>query len=143
MKTDLEKFKEMTKETIKIFEDLIKLKKIVINDIKSINVKRQNFFSLITYHNLLKFKPQLNEINFINVNPLDPSNIEILKKVYEKYKKDGVEVILDDRNVRAGVKFKDMDLIGIPKRIVVGKKAGEGIVELKYRNSSEVEEINI
>ena len=36
-----------------------------------------------------------------------------------------------------------MDLIGIPKRIVVGKKASEGIVELKYRNSSEVEEINI
>ena len=67
----------------------------------------------------------------------------VANDLYEKYKKDGVEVILDDRNVRAGVKFKDMDLIGIPKRIVVGKKASEGIVELKYRNSSEVEEINI
>ena len=110
MKTDLEKFKEMTKETIKIFEDLIKLKKIVINDIKSINVKRQNFFSLITYHNLLKFKPQLNEIHFINVNPLDSSNIEILKKVYEKYKKainPNFNIINNDNNILKNPIFND------------------------------------
>lgn len=77
------------------------------------------------------------------VNSKDETQMKVANELYEKYKKDGIEVILDDRDVRAGVKFKDMDLIGIPKRIVVGKKASEGIVELKYRNSSDVEEINI
>ena len=83
------------------------------------------------------------ELAIVVVNSKDDTQMKVANDLYEKYKKDGVEVILDDRNVRAGVKFKDMDLIGIPKRIVVGKKASEGIVELKYRNSSEVEEINI
>lgn len=77
------------------------------------------------------------------VNSKDETQMKVANELYEKYKKDGIEVILDDRDVRAGVKFKDMDLIGIPKRIVVGKKASDGIVELKYRNSSDVEEINI
>lgn len=77
------------------------------------------------------------------VNSKDETQMRVANELYEKYKKDGIEVILDDRDVRAGVKFKDMDLIGIPKRIVVGKKASDGIVELKYRNSSAVEEINI
>ena len=83
------------------------------------------------------------ELAIVVVNSKDDTQMTVANDLYEKYKKDGVEVILDDRNVRAGVKFKDMDLIGIPKRIVVGKKASEGIVEIKYRNSSEVEEINI
>jgi prolyl-tRNA synthetase len=48
-------------------------------------------------------------------------------------KNQGIEVLLDDRAERAGVKFKDADLIGIPLRIVVGKKCGEGIVEYKLR----------
>ena len=77
------------------------------------------------------------------VNSKDETQMKVANELYEKYKKDGIEVILDDRDVRAGVKFKDMDLIGIPKRIVVGKKASDGIVELKYRNSSAIEEINI
>lgn len=77
------------------------------------------------------------------VNSKDETQMKVANELYEKYKKDGIEVILDDRDVRAGVKFKDMDLIGIPKRIVVGKKASDGIVELKYRNSSDVEEINV
>ena len=79
----------------------------------------------------------------IVVNSKDETQMKVANELYEKYKKDGIEVILDDRDVRAGVKFKDMDLIGIPKRIVVGKKASDGIVELKYRNSLDVEEINI
>ena len=45
----------------------------------------------------------------------------------------GVEVLLDDRSERPGVKFKDADLIGIPIRITVGKLAGEGQVEYKLR----------
>lgn len=83
------------------------------------------------------------DLAIVVVNSKDETQMKVANELYEKYKKDGIEVILDDRDVRAGVKFKDMDLIGIPKRIVVGKKASDGIVELKYRNSSAVEEINI
>ena len=46
----------------------------------------------------------------------------------------GIEVLLDDRNERAGVKFKDSELIGIPMRITVGKKIADGKVEFKLRN---------
>ena len=53
--------------------------------------------------------------------------------IYEELKKQGVEVLLDDRNERPGVKFKDMDLIGIPVRIVVGEKNLPN-VELKLRS---------
>lgn len=56
--------------------------------------------------------------------------------IYEELKKQGIEVLLDDRNERPGVKFKDMDLIGIPVRIVVGDKNLPN-VELKLRLSSE------
>ncbi len=83
------------------------------------------------------------DLAIVVVNSKDETQMKVANELYEKYKNDGVEVILDDRDVRAGVKFKDMDLIGIPKRIVVGKKAADGIVEVKYRNSSDVEEINI
>ncbi|NLI58017.1 MAG: proline--tRNA ligase, partial [Clostridium sp.] len=55
----------------------------------------------------------------------------------------GVEVIIDDRNERPGVKFKDTDLIGIPIRITVGKKASEGIVEYKLRKDSQVLELSV
>jgi prolyl-tRNA synthetase len=52
-------------------------------------------------------------------------------------------VLLDDRDERAGVKFKDADLIGIPMRITVGKKINEGLVEFKLRNSGELEIIPV
>ena len=51
----------------------------------------------------------------------------------------GVEVMVDDRDERPGVKFNDADLIGIPIRITVGKLAGEGKVEYKLRRDSELE----
>jgi len=57
--------------------------------------------------------------------------------MYEKLIEANVEVILDDRNERAGVKFNDADLIGIPIRINIGRKAAEGLVELKLRNGNE------
>jgi prolyl-tRNA synthetase len=55
----------------------------------------------------------------------------------------GFDVLLDDRDERAGVKFKDAELIGIPFRITVGKRAAKGIVELANRRTQEIEEINI
>ena len=45
--------------------------------------------------------------------------------------------MIDDRDERAGVKFKDADLIGFPVRVTVGKKAGEGIIEMKMRDAKE------
>lgn len=65
---------------------------------------------------------------------------EMAEKLYEELTNAGIETLIDDRSERAGVKFKDADLIGIPVRIVVGKKCGEGIVEYKERREKEAVE---
>ncbi|MFL0249237.1 proline--tRNA ligase [Clostridium neuense] len=65
------------------------------------------------------------------------------EKLYNEIKALGIEVLLDDRNERAGVKFKDADLIGIPIRITVGKKIADGEVEFKLRSSSDIETISL
>ncbi len=65
------------------------------------------------------------------------------EKIYEDLKTRGVDVLLDDRNERVGVKFKDADLIGIPIRVTVGKKVVEDIVEFKLRKNQDIEEANI
>ena len=76
------------------------------------------------------------EVAIVIANMKDEEQVKLANKIYDKLTKKGVEVLLDDRCERAGVKFKDMDLIGIPKRIVVGKKANEKIVEYKLRTDS-------
>ncbi|MCK5001251.1 MAG: hypothetical protein KAS23_17025, partial [Anaerohalosphaera sp.] len=64
--------------------------------------------------------------------------VEAGEKIYEQLTKCGVEVLLDDRNARGGVKFKDADLLGIPIRITIGKKSiADGNVEIKLRNESD------
>ena len=65
--------------------------------------------------------------------------MENAEKIYEELKAMGVEVLLDDRDERAGVKFKDSELIGIPMRITVGKDITEGKVEFKLRKEAEKE----
>ena len=72
----------------------------------------------------------------------DETQKTLAEDLYEKLQKRGVEVILDDRDERPGVKFKDADLIGIPIRIVVGKKAADGIVEYKLRRGGDVEKLS-
>lgn len=64
------------------------------------------------------------------------------EKLYNELISEGIEVMLDDRKERAGVKFNDRDLIGIPIRITVGKKAGENIVEYSLRKNNEKVEIS-
>ena len=81
------------------------------------------------------------EVSIVIANVKDDVQVELGNKIYDELSNKGIEVILDDRNERAGVKFKDMDLIGIPVRIVVGKKACESIVEYKERSNSEVKEM--
>jgi prolyl-tRNA synthetase len=74
----------------------------------------------------------------------DPEVVAIAQKLYDELTAAGIEVLYDDRDERAGVKFKDADLIGIPFRIAVGKKgAAEGVVELKRRNAAEVRKLKI
>ena len=68
---------------------------------------------------------------------------KLANKLYDDLLSKGIEPLLDDRDERMGIKLNDMDLIGIPVRVIVGKKASENIVELKYRNSNEIFEINI
>ena len=71
----------------------------------------------------------------------DEENMSLAEKIYKDLTDAGVEVLIDDRNERPGVKFKDADLIGIPLRITVGRRAGEGIVEVKRRDSDEAREM--
>ena len=63
------------------------------------------------------------------------------ERIYAALNDAGIETLIDDRSERAGVKFKDADLIGIPVRIVVGKKIGDGIVEYKERKMQKAEEM--
>ncbi len=73
----------------------------------------------------------------VNVN--DSVQANMAEEITKRLEDEGIEVIIDDRDERPGVKFKDWDLIGIPVRITVGKKAGEGLVEYKLRNEAEFE----
>ena len=68
---------------------------------------------------------------------------QVANDLYETLTNIGIDTILDDRKERAGVKFNDMDLIGIPVRITVGKKVEEGQIELKERRKDEVELVEI
>ncbi len=80
------------------------------------------------------------QVIVIPVNSKEEEQVKLAEEIYEELKKQGIEALLDDRAERAGVKFKDADLIGIPLRIVVGKKCGEGIVEYKKRTDESASE---
>ena len=73
----------------------------------------------------------------------DEEIMSVANKIYDDLTASGCEVLIDDRNERPGVKFKDADLLGIPLRITVGRRAGEGIVEVKRRDSSDTSEITV
>lgn len=80
----------------------------------------------------------------VPISAKDEKQMEIAENLYEELRKRGVEVMLDDRNERPGVKFKDADLIGYPLRITVGKKsAEEQTVEYKLRTEKDNEVVAI
>ena len=68
------------------------------------------------------------------VNVKKDEQMALAQKLYDALAEKGIAVLLDDRNERAGVKFKDRDLLGIPLQLTVGKDAQEGVVELKRRD---------
>ncbi len=74
----------------------------------------------------------------IPVSTNDELQMSTAQKIYEDLQKAGVEVVLDDRDERAGVKFKDADLIGFPYRITVGRTITDGLVEYKVRETGEL-----
>lgn len=84
------------------------------------------------------------EVVVVPINAKDEALMEASTKIYEELKAAGVDVLLDDRKERAGVKFKDADLIGYPLRITVSKNTLEsGAVELKTRKTGEAVEVAI
>ncbi|MCM3270544.1 proline--tRNA ligase [Paenibacillus elgii] len=81
--------------------------------------------------------------HIIPVAVADDTQRKLAEELYERLHALGVEALLDDREERPGVKFKDADLIGLPVRIVVGKKAGERVVEYKERQAPEAEQLTV
>lgn len=75
----------------------------------------------------------------VPVNIKDELQMKVANEMYEKLQDAGIEVVLDDRDERAGVKFKDADLIGFPYRVTVGKTINDGFVEFKVRETDEQE----
>lgn len=82
------------------------------------------------------------DLHLITINPKKEEQLELGDKLYSELQSK-YDVLYDDRKERAGVKFNDADLIGLPIRIVVGKNASEGIVEVKVRQTGESEEVHI
>ena len=83
------------------------------------------------------------KVTIVRISDKDEMQIEIADKLYKELTASGIETILDDRKTRAGVKFNDADLIGIPIRITVGKKVTDNQVEVKLRSSNEVNLVNL
>ncbi|MCM3165746.1 proline--tRNA ligase [Peribacillus frigoritolerans] len=81
------------------------------------------------------------QVHLIPINMKDEAQAALAEELYKDLKGQGMEVLMDDRQERAGVKFADSDLIGLPVRVTVGKKASDGIVEVKIRKTGEVLEL--
>lgn len=81
------------------------------------------------------------DVHIIPIQMKDDAQRELAQELYEVLEKEQLSVLIDDRIERPGVKFTDAELIGIPVRITVGKKASEGIVEVTFRKSGEMVEI--
>ncbi|WP_297281208.1 proline--tRNA ligase [uncultured Anaerococcus sp.] len=79
-------------------------------------------------------------VTIVNINNEEQS--KLAEDIYKELKNNGIDVILDDRKERAGVKFKDRDLIGIPYRITVGKDASENVVEYSTRREMDNSKIS-
>lgn len=84
------------------------------------------------------------DVEMVTVNQSDAATVQAAGKIYQELTEAGLEVLFDDRDERAGVKFNDADLIGIPVQIVVGERnLKEGKVELKCRQSGKVEKLDV
>jgi prolyl-tRNA synthetase len=84
------------------------------------------------------------QVMVLPVNVKDAKSMEVAEELYAALEEKGFEVLMDDRDERAGIKFKDADLIGIPYRIIIGEKnLKDGLVEVKERKTGRIEKIKI
>ena len=83
------------------------------------------------------------DVHLIPVNVKDEEALALTEQLETELVKAGYEVLTDDRNERAGVKFSDSDLIGLPIRVTIGKKAADGIVEVKIKATGDTIEVNV
>lgn len=83
------------------------------------------------------------QVAIVPISTKDDIQMQVAEDLYTSFQQQGIDVLFDDRAERAGVKFNDMELIGIPYRITVGRKASEGIIEWKNRKNGESKEITI
>ena len=81
-------------------------------------------------------------VDVIPANVKNEEQVKVAEEIYEALLNDGIDSMIDDRDERPGFKFKDADLIGFAFKVVSGKRAGEGIVELKIRRTGETLEIS-
>jgi len=83
------------------------------------------------------------KVDIIVVNTNDEAQMDAANYLYNELRRNGISTILDDRDERAGVKFNDADLIGIPIRITIGNKINDQLVEVKERKKEEFEEVSL
>lgn len=81
-------------------------------------------------------------VDVIPANIKNEGQVSLAEKIYNELQAENVDVMLDDRDEKPGFKFKDADLIGFPFKVVVGKRADEGIVEVKIRRTGETLEVS-
>ncbi len=82
------------------------------------------------------------QVHLIAANVTDETQLSMAERMHYELTGAGIEVLYDDRSERAGVKFKDADLIGIPIQMVVGKLASEGKVEIRSRATKSAEAVH-
>lgn len=83
------------------------------------------------------------KVAIVVINPKDEMQSKTGEELYSKLNSLGIDTLIDDREERAGVKFNDIDLIGIPIRITIGKKITENVVEIKLRKEQNTEDCNM
>ncbi|UOQ47840.1 proline--tRNA ligase [Gracilibacillus caseinilyticus] len=83
------------------------------------------------------------QVHLIAVNPKNDEQSELAEEIYQQLEANNISVLYDDRKERPGVKFADSDLIGLPVRVTVGKKAADGYVECKLRENGEQEDLHL
>ena len=83
------------------------------------------------------------EVIVVSASAQDPGQVALADQLYQRLRSAGIDALLDDRDERAGVKFKDADLIGIPWRLVVGRGAAQGLVELVCRGDGQRQDLPV
>jgi len=83
------------------------------------------------------------EVIVVSASAQDPGQVSLAEQLYQQLRAAGIDALLDDRDERAGVKFKDADLIGIPWRLVVGRGAAQGLVELVCRGDGQRQDLPV